>query len=74
MVTIYTKQHCPQCAATKRRLARNGVQFVEQDAISNLDSLKSMGFRAAPVVITSETKWSGYRPDLIDEIRVPVAA
>ena len=68
MVTVYTKEHCPQCAATKRRLNRAGVKYVEENALQNLDALKSMGFRAAPVVMTDDRSWSGYRPDLIDEI------
>lgn len=68
MVTVYTKEHCPQCAATKRRLNNAGVEYVEENALQNLDKLKSMGFRAAPVVMTEGKSWSGYRPDLLDEL------
>lgn len=68
MVKIYTKQRCPQCEATKRRMRKNGVDYIEEDAISHLDDLKTMGFMAAPVVMTDQTNWSGYRPDLIDAL------
>ena len=68
MVTIYTKQHCPQCMATKRRMGKMGVDYHEIDAASHLEELKSMGFMAAPVVIAEDRSWSGYRPDMIDSL------
>lgn len=68
MVTIYTKQHCPQCMATKKRMGKMGVDYNEMDAVSHLEELKSMGFMAAPVVIAEDRSWSGYRPDMIDSL------
>jgi glutaredoxin-like protein NrdH len=49
-------------------MRKNGVDYIEEDAISHLDDLKTMGFMAAPVVMTDQTNWSGYRPDLIDAL------
>jgi glutaredoxin-like protein NrdH len=68
MVTLYTKQHCPQCKATKRRLGKIGVDYKELDAMNHLEELKSLGFMAAPVVITDNESWSGYRPEMIDSL------
>ncbi|RFT23449.1 NrdH-redoxin, partial [Bifidobacteriaceae bacterium GH022] len=35
---------------------------------STLDQLRAAGYRQAPVVITPNSSWSGYRPDLIAQI------
>jgi glutaredoxin-like protein NrdH len=35
--------------------------------------LREQGFRQLPVVIAGETRWSGFRPDMINRLR-PVAA
>ncbi|RBP97969.1 NrdH-redoxin [Bifidobacterium aemilianum] len=67
-VTVFTKPRCPQCEATKRQLTRQGVDFETVDLTENpatLDQLQEAGFRQAPVVITPDASWSGYRPDLI---------
>jgi glutaredoxin-like protein NrdH len=54
--------------ATKNRLGKRGVDYNEMDAVSHLEELKSMGFMAAPVVITDDKSWSGYRPEMIDSL------
>jgi len=33
-----------------------------------LEQVKSLGYLQAPVVITDEDHWSGFRPDKIDEL------
>ncbi|MCQ6512737.1 NrdH-redoxin, partial [Vibrio parahaemolyticus] len=35
---------------------------------SALEQVKSLGYLQAPVVITDEDHWSGFRPDKIDEL------
>ena len=37
------------------------------------EMLREQGFRQLPVVIAGETRWSGFRPDMINRLR-PVAA
>jgi len=32
------------------------------------DHLRAMGFRQLPVVVAGETKWSGFRPDMINRL------
>lgn len=77
-VTVYTKPRCPQCEATKRQLTRQGVEFDTVDITSDpaiLAEIQAAGFRQAPVVMTADTSWSGYRPDLIRAIASqPVSA
>lgn len=70
-VTVFTKYRCPQCEATKRQLTKQGVDFEVVDLADNpstLEQLQQAGFRQAPVVITPDASWSGYRPDLIREL------
>lgn len=71
MVKVYTKPSCVQCTATYRRLDASGIQYetvdVSEDAEA-LEHIKSMGYLQAPVVVTPDDHWSGYRPDKIDAL------
>lgn len=70
-VTVYAKQHCPQCDATKRQFAKQGVDFDLVDLTDNrelVDEFIAKGFRQTPIVVTDEETWSGYRPDLIRKV------
>ena len=70
-ITVFTKPQCQQCEATKRRLRDRGIAFETVDLSQNpatLTELVQAGYRQAPVVITPDATWSGYRSDLIDEI------
>ena len=67
-VTVYSKPSCPQCEATKRQLAKLGVPFDTVDVTADPDALATLqaaGFLQAPVVVTDDDSWSGYRPDKI---------
>ncbi|KGD83968.1 ribonucleoside-diphosphate reductase class Ib glutaredoxin subunit [Pantoea sp. PNA 14-12] len=67
-IIIYTKNHCVQCNATKNALDRHSIDYqlinldTQPDAI---DSLKALGYRQVPVVMTHDDHWSGFRPDKI---------
>ena len=70
-VTVFTKPQCQQCEATKRRMNERGITFETVDLSENPETLAQLvhaGYRQAPVVITPDASWSGYRPDLIDEL------
>jgi glutaredoxin-like protein NrdH len=70
--TLYTKPACVQCNATKLALTKaglvEGVDYrtvdVSQDAAA-LEQIKEAGFLQAPVIITDDDAWSGFRPDKI---------
>lgn len=71
MVTVYTKPACVQCNATYRALDKKGILYRSIDISENpetLEDLKSMGYMQAPVVVAGDAHWSGFRPDLIDEL------
>ncbi|WP_139418016.1 glutaredoxin-like protein NrdH [Agromyces laixinhei] len=70
-VTVYTKPSCVQCNATYRALDSKGIEYdvldlsVDEGALAQV---KELGYLQAPVVITDEGHWSGFRPDKIDEL------
>jgi glutaredoxin-like protein NrdH len=65
-ITVYSKPLCVQCDATKRALNKAGLAYdvidITEDAAA-LATVKSLGYVQAPVVITSEDHWSGFRPE-----------
>lgn len=66
MVTVYTLPACVQCDSTKRVLTRNGVEYQEVDLSQDADALsmvRELGYTAAPVVMSGDDHWSGFRPD-----------
>ncbi|UOQ90322.1 glutaredoxin-like protein NrdH [Agromyces endophyticus] len=70
-VTVYTKPSCVQCNATYRALDSKGIEYEVLDLSvdeSALAQVKELGYLQAPVVITDEDHWSGFRPDKIDEL------
>nr|WP_306427955.1 MULTISPECIES: glutaredoxin-like protein NrdH [unclassified Brevibacterium] len=71
MVTVYTKPSCVQCNATYRALDARGIEYrsvdLSQDAQA-LDIVKAMGYMQAPVVVTDDDHWSGFRPDKISAL------
>ncbi|GAA1806602.1 glutaredoxin-like protein NrdH [Agromyces neolithicus] len=70
-VTVYTKPSCVQCNATYRALDSKGIEYEVLDLSVDetaLAQVKELGYLQAPVVITDEGHWSGFRPDKIDEL------
>lgn len=71
-ITIYTRNDCVQCHATKRALESRGIAF---DTINldeqpeAIDTLRAQGFRQLPVVMADSLSWSGFRPDMINRLR-----
>jgi glutaredoxin-like protein NrdH len=75
-ITVYTKPACVQCNATYRALDSKGIEYevldLSQDPAA-LEQVKALGYLQAPVVITDEDHWSGFRPDKIDELATRLA-
>lgn len=70
-VTVYTKPSCVQCNATYRALDKKGIVYnkvdISQDAAA-LERVRNLGYMQAPVVITDNDHWSGFRPDKINTL------
>lgn len=77
-VVVYSKPSCVQCNATYRALDASGLPYKIVDLTQDENAyhyVTSMGYQAAPVVVvpfeyeTAEPHWSGFRPDLIAQVR-----
>ena len=70
-ITVYTKPACVQCNATYKALDKQGLSYEIVDITEvpeARDYVMALGYLQAPVVITDEDHWSGFRPDKIDEL------
>lgn len=75
-ITVYTKPSCVQCNATYRALDAEGIDYEIQDLTENptaLEQVKALGYMQAPVIITDEDHWSGFRPDKISNLAARLA-
>ncbi|MDR0788975.1 MAG: NrdH-redoxin [Bifidobacteriaceae bacterium] len=71
MVNLYSIPMCPQCDATKKEFKKNGISYNEislQDVPEKIDEFADAGFMSAPIVVTDDQTWAGFRPDLIQGI------
>jgi glutaredoxin-like protein NrdH len=67
-ITVYTKPACVQCTATYKAFDKQGITYEKVDI--SLDSeardyVMALGYLQAPVVVTENDHWSGFRPDRI---------
>lgn len=71
-ITLYSRNHCQQCTATKRKFQKHGIPFREINTSTDEKAaqfLRDAGFTEAPVVIcTDGREWTGFRPDIIEAI------
>lgn len=71
MVTVYSLPACSQCDSTKRMMKSLGIEYAEVDVskdASALELIKSLGYRSAPVVVSEEDNWSGFKRDKIEAL------
>ena len=74
-VTVYEKNNCVQCEATKRWLRKGNIEFDTVNVEENPEAMAKvldMGFQAAPVVITDTDSWSGFRISKLEELKAVV--
>ncbi|MGF1876291.1 glutaredoxin-like protein NrdH [Photobacterium frigidiphilum] len=71
-IIVYSKPQCVQCTATVKALKTKGIEHKVIDLTqddSAMNTIQSMGYRQAPVVVIGSRHWSGFRPDMISRIR-----
>jgi glutaredoxin-like protein NrdH len=67
-ITVYTKPACVQCSATYKALDNQGIAYDKVDITLDpeaRDYVMALGYLQAPVVVTGNDHWSGFRPDRI---------
>ena len=69
---IYTKNDCGDCDNTKSLMDELAISYI----VVNLDevpdakaTVKGLGFRNAPVVLTKDSNWSGHKEDKIRSLK-----
>lgn len=67
-VIVYEKDFCQPCRLTKMTLERLKINYETRSAEENLGYLRELGHMEAPVVVHGKYSWSGFRPDLIEEL------
>ena len=70
-ITVYTKPACVQCSATFKALDKQGIGYNKVDiTLDNeaRDYVMALGYLQAPVVVTENDHWSGFRPDRIKSL------
>ncbi|MBJ6745403.1 glutaredoxin-like protein NrdH [Streptococcus sp. 121] len=71
MVTVYSKNNCMQCRMTKKFLEDNHISYEEINLDLEpeyIDTVKEMGFSAAPVIVTPNGSFAGFQPDRLKEL------
>lgn len=71
MVTVLSKPSCVQCVATYRALDSKGIEYKVRDMSEDSEAMalaKELGYLQAPVVISGDQHWSGFRPDKISAL------
>jgi glutaredoxin-like protein NrdH len=56
---------------TYRELDKQGIEYDVLDVSADetaLETVKELGYLQAPVVVTDDEHWSGFRPDKISEL------
>lgn len=70
-VTVYTKDHCPQCNRVKAAFDKDGLEYEEapiDERVLTLARIK--GWKAAPIVVSDEHPeyaFSGAQPHQIED-------
>lgn len=70
-ITVYSKPSCVQCTATYRALEKSGIEYDSVDITQSpeaLETVKGLGYMAAPVVVAGDNHWSGFNPVKIAEL------
>jgi glutaredoxin-like protein NrdH len=77
MVTIYTQDPCQPCRMTKKEFAKHGIDYQEILVTGNPEAREAviaLGYMQAPVIVTENGHWGGFRPDMIKELAAAKAA
>lgn len=71
MIKVYTNPNCTQCEQTKRFLDKVGLEYETirfEDDPEALKGFIDQGFKAAPIVVTDNDVWSGFKIDKLTKL------
>lgn len=72
-LTVYTKNNCQACRATKKFLTKNNIEYTEinidlPENQEHKEYLLDEGWLSLPVIYSPQGLWSGYRPELLEKL------
>lgn len=70
-ITVYTKPACVQCTQTKKSLDKMGLEYETKDVTTDeeaYETVVSLGYKAAPVIVAGSVHWSGFQPDKLNAL------
>lgn len=73
-VTVYSLPNCVQCDRTKKLMDREGIVYEPVELVEHPElaaQFKEEGLLQAPIVVVGNDgrRWTGFRPDLIEELK-----
>lgn len=73
-ITVYSLPSCVQCNQTKKLMDREGIDYLAVQLEERPDlaaKFKEEGLLQAPIVVVGNDgrRWTGFRPDLIKELK-----
>lgn len=73
-IAVYSKPSCVQCTQTYRKLDKLGLEYTVIDITEDPDAYEyvtgTLGYSAAPVVVTETGHWYGFDPDKLAALAV----
>lgn len=70
-IKLFSKNRCPQCKFTKRRLDELNLKYEVINVEENqdaLDYIKGLGILSVPVTEVGDLRILGYRPDELNKL------
>lgn len=65
-ITDENGRDCSKCTATKRAMDKKGISYEAREmTAAEREAFKAAGLLSAPVVVTDQETWAGFRPDKI---------
>lgn len=75
-IVVYSNRVCTACANTYRKLDALGVpyavRYLEEEPEEVAAAFRADGHRQAPVVTGPFPSFSGFRPDLLEDVVAPL--
>lgn len=74
-IIVYSKNNCAQCNMLKKQLNAKEIPFEEinlDEQPEYINTVKEMGFNAAPVLVHGDFSFYGFNPGKLKELEARV--
>ena len=70
-VIVYSNPNCVQCEMTKKWLTQKEIAFEAKmiaDSPEVYDLIEAKGYKSAPVVVSGDVSWAGFKLDKLNSL------